>query len=278
MTNPYFIDGPALISFSGGRTSGFMLHEILKAHDGKLPENIVVAFANTGKEREETLRFVHECGTRWNVDIAWLQWCSGADFELVGFNSAARKGEPFEELIKAKVSYLPNWQARFCTQHLKVQVLGAYAASLGFVTGQYADVIGLRYDEGHRILKGMENAEKYGRKCLYPLSKARVTKSDVLAFWKAQPFDLGLEPWEGNCDLCFLKGLPIRRRIIRDNPRAADWWVEQERLIDARFDNHHSYASLVEEVRRTPMLFDAMEEEEYDVECGLHCAPGEEDA
>jgi 3'-phosphoadenosine 5'-phosphosulfate sulfotransferase (PAPS reductase)/FAD synthetase len=72
--NPYLITGPALISFSGGRTSAYMLHEILKAHDGQLPPDVVVAFANTGKEREETLRFVHECGVRWNVKIRWVEW------------------------------------------------------------------------------------------------------------------------------------------------------------------------------------------------------------
>ena len=71
--SPYFIEGPALISFSGGRTSAFMLHGILQAYDGQLPEDVVVAFANTGKEREETLRFVHECGLVWGVPIHWVE-------------------------------------------------------------------------------------------------------------------------------------------------------------------------------------------------------------
>ena len=36
MTNPYQIEPPALISFSGGRTSGYMLRQILDAYDGRL--------------------------------------------------------------------------------------------------------------------------------------------------------------------------------------------------------------------------------------------------
>jgi 3'-phosphoadenosine 5'-phosphosulfate sulfotransferase (PAPS reductase)/FAD synthetase len=278
MTNPYLITGPALISFSGGRTSAFMLHEILRAHDGKLPDDVVVAFANTGKEREETLRFVHECGSRWGVKVHWLEWRRGKPgFEEVGFNSASRDGEPFAELVKAK-SYLPNWQARFCTQHLKVEVLNAFAHSLGMVGGEFVEVIGLRHDEGLRILKGMANAEKSGRRCLYPLSKAKVTKAHVMAFWSAQSFDLGLEAWEGNCDLCFLKGRGLRKRIIRDDPSLADWWAEQERLTGGAFDKRDRYAALVEEVRRSPELFDDTDIEEYDVECGLHCAPESEAA
>lgn len=275
--SPYLITGPALISFSGGRTSAFMLHKILRAHGGVLPDDLIVAFANTGKEREETLRFVHECGSRWGVKIHWLEWRRGKPcFDEVGFNSAARNGEPFAELVNGK-SYLPNWQARFCTQHLKIEVLNAFAQSLGFISGNYAEVIGLRFDEGMRILKGMENAEKYGRRCLYPLSRAKITKSHIMAFWRDQPFDLGLEPWEGNCDLCFLKGRGLRKRIIRDDPTRADWWAEQERLTGGFFDKRDRYADLVGEVRRSPELFDDPSEE-YDVECGLHCAPESEAA
>lgn len=285
MTSPYHIAGPALVSFSGGRTSAFMLHEILKEHDGQLPADVVVAFANTGKEREETLRFVHECGSRWGVRIIWLEWRdlgrqyarkdSGREesYEVVGFNSASRNGEPFAALVKGK-SYLPNWQARFCTQHLKIQVLNEYAQDIGFSAGHYSEVIGLRYDEGLRILKGLANAEKYGRRCVYPLSKAKVVKRDVMAFWAEQPFDLGLQPWEGNCDLCFLKGRAIRKRIIRDDPSRADWWAGLEDQTGGFFDKRDRYAALKEEVRRSPTLFeDEAELEEHDAECGLLCAP-----
>ena len=34
--HPYKIDGPAIISFSGGRTSGFMLRQIIDAHGGSI--------------------------------------------------------------------------------------------------------------------------------------------------------------------------------------------------------------------------------------------------
>lgn len=275
--NPYLIEGPALISFSGGRTSGFMLHEILNAFGGTLPSDVHVVFANTGKEREETLRFVYECGVRWNVRIRWVEWRDTPEgFEEVGFNSASRDGEPFAALI-AKKQRLPNWKERWCTQFLKVKPMTALAASMGLAPCTYREVVGLRYDEGHRIFKGIARSEKDGRQVIWPLSKGRVVKATVMDFWKAQPFDLGLEGYEGNCDFCFLKGRGIRKRIIRDNPASATWWADKEREQEGFFDRRDLVDELIAEVERTPSLFDEPLEE-YDVECGLYCPPEELEA
>lgn len=274
MTDPFKIEGPAQISFSGGRTSAYMLWRIIQAHGGTLPADITVAFANTGKEREETLRFVHDCETRWAVHIDWIQRTGdrvGA-LELVGYNSAARDGEPFQALIDKK-SRLPNWQERWCTQYLKVEPLQALALTHGYKVGEYTEVIGLRYDEGTRILRGMGNAEKYKRRVAYPLSKAKVVKADVMTFWAAQPFDLQLKPWEGNCDLCFMKGKGIRKRIIRDKPGSQKWWIDNEVKRGGFFDRRTSYAELANECRLSPDLFEPIEPEEYDTECGVSCAP-----
>ena len=71
--NPYVINEPAVISFSGGRTYAYMLYKILEAHGGTLPDHVKVCFANTGKEMPETLDFVRDCGEQWGVDIVWLE-------------------------------------------------------------------------------------------------------------------------------------------------------------------------------------------------------------
>lgn len=269
MSDRYRIRGPALVSFSGGRTSAYMLHEIVQAYGGRLPDDIVVTFANTGREREETLRFVHECGSRWGVQIHWLEWRLGAPgFEEVGFNSAARNGEPFAALIAHK-QRLPNWQERWCTEFLKVRPMFAFMRARGLEPGQYTETIGLRDDEGVRIFRGLERAASDGRRVAYPLAEDGVRKSDVLAFWRKQPFDLGLKQHEGNCDLCFLKGRSVRKAIIRDDVSRADWWLEQERTRNGSFDRRDCVSDLVAEVLSAPMFdFDS---EEHDVECGLTC-------
>lgn len=277
MSDPFLIDGPATISFSGGRTSALMLRRILDAHGGKLPDNIEVLFANTGKEREETLRFVHECGSRWGAPIRWIEYRRGKPgFEEVGFNSASRAGEPFAALVEGK-SALPNWQARWCTGYLKVGAMTAFLKAEGWTPGEYAEVIGLRADEMPRVAKMLGRNKTDGRRCLAPLWQAGVTKADVMAFWSAQDFDLQLKPGEGNCDLCFLKGRGLRKQLIRDNPGMADWWTEQERKTGAWFDRRDRYAGLAAEVADQPDMF-ADGDEDFDAECGLICVSSEDAA
>ena len=307
--NPYLITGPAVISFSGGRTSAYMLRQILDAHGGTLPDDVQVAFANTGKERPETLRFVYDVQTQWGVPVNWIEWRAkpkqaekraslaawlaendpegrfvhSDGFERVGFNSAARNGEPFAALIAMK-QRLPNWTERWCTEFLKVLPLFALAESFGWAAGTYQEVIGLRADEPMRVLRSYESAKfKWDRKTKqqvprvpprlvrFPLSLAKVEKADVMAFWRAQPFDLQLQPHEGNCDLCFMKGKVLRKRLIRDVPGIADWWNKQEIDRNKFFDRRDRVRSLIEEVRVSPEFFGETDDEEADAECGASC-------
>ena len=74
MINPYTLpDGDVQISFSGGRTSAYMLYHILEAN-GSLPDRVKISFANTGREMPETLDFVQECAQRWNIPIIWVEY------------------------------------------------------------------------------------------------------------------------------------------------------------------------------------------------------------
>jgi len=276
--DPFLITGPALISFSGGRTSAYMLWRILQAHGGALPTDVHVTFANTGKEREETLRFVHECGSRWGVKIRWLEWRARkgeveSRFDEVGFNSASRNGEPFAGLIEAK-SYLPNSVMRFCTDELKIKVMKHFMVSLGYE--RWTNVIGLRADEMHRVDKSRSRSEsgKERWRNKLPLADAGITNRMVRAFWAKQDFDLQLLPFEGNCDGCFLKARPKLWEVERTTPGTLQWWSDVEQRMGATFRSEYSYAELIRDVRRQPDLFagglfDA--DPDMDAECGTWC-------
>lgn len=231
--DPFAIQGPAAISFSGGRTSALMLWRILRALGGRLPPDVVALFANTGKEREETLRFVAECASRWGVEVHWLERRPGpGGVREVTFHTASRQGEPYAELIRER-AFLPNPVTRFCTTELKIRPIKAWMLEHGFT--YWTNVVGLRRDEPHRVanLRAAEGKERWDY--AFPLYDGQITKADVDAFWRAQPFDLGLNFWEGNCDLCFLKGQAKRRRVMYDRPDLVAWWVEQERAQGAKF-------------------------------------------
>ena len=232
MNDPFLIAGPAVISFSGGRTSAYMLHRILQAHGGTLPADVVVIFANTGREMPATLDFVRDCGAAWNVLIVWLEyrWQPGRHFyEVVNHNSASRVGEPFEAMLRGK-SMLPNPVMRFCTTELKVRTMSRYVRDT-LEWAHWSNIVGLRADEMSRVAKvTKEKPERWQVSC--PLAKDGIEQLDVLRFWRAQPFDLALiGPWEGNCDGCFLKSRASIARMMADHPKRMTWWQEAETMF-----------------------------------------------
>lgn len=223
--NPYLITEPTCISFSGGRTSAYMLYKVLEAHGGKLPDDAIVCFANTGKEEEATLQFVHDCSVKWNVPIHWIEYRNNeTGFSKVNFENASRAGEPFAEMLEKK-QYLPSPVMRFCTIELKIRTIHKYLKSLGWEHDENKDWVGIRADEQRRAAKIARDRT--------PLVTAGVTKQIIGQFWKEQTFDLGLPnmngvTMHGNCDLCYLKGAKQTLSLIAEKPERALWWAKME--------------------------------------------------
>src|SRR3990167_8785207 len=140
---PFYLEGPAVVSFSGGRTSGYMLYRVLDEHGGTLPSDAHVCFADTGREREETYEFIQECADRWNVAITWLAYGYPPSSHRRNFGE---EQTPFDLLI-ARKKYLPNPVMRFCTQDLKIRAARDFMRAKGF--DHWINVVGLRADEPH---------------------------------------------------------------------------------------------------------------------------------
>jgi len=224
------------MSFSGGRSSAYLLRLLLNAHGGTLPADCHVVFANTGKEDEATLRFVRDCGVHWGVPIVWVEYLPyGLGWRQVTFETASRNGEPFEALIR-KRNYLPNPVARFCTVELKILRVADYMRSLGHE--EFDVLVGLRADEPKRMakLRADPSGGTRGIERRAPLADLGVSRWDVGLYWQTAPFDLGLRndggtTPEGNCDLCFLKHSATVLSLIRQKPHKAVWWAAQEGSI-----------------------------------------------
>jgi len=271
MHDPFKITEPTCISFSGGRSSAYMLWRVLQANDG-LPGDAIVCFANTGKEDEATLRFVRRCADEWHIPITWVEFeDTEIGFRTVDFNTASRNGEPFEAIIR-KRNYLPNPVARFCTVALKITPEREFLKWLGWTDWQ--NMVGIRADEPRRVAKIRANPSggHAGPERIIPLADAGITKERVGAFWRVSNFDLELPnhngvTMHGNCDLCFLKGGAQILSLIEEKPSRAVWWAGMEGSIsNAKIENggrfrsdRPSYAQMAQFAAEQRSLFDADE-------------------
>jgi len=218
-----------LISFSGGRTSAFMTKWCIDNLSDEY--DIIVVYANTGKEREETLDFIEKCDKYFGFNCIWIEAITnptnrqGVKAKVVNFKTASRNGEPFEDMIKKHG--MPNVKSPHCTRELKSYAIKAYARSIGW-KGYYT-AIGIRIDEIDRV-----SPDHKKKKFIYPLvSHIETTKNDINKFWKDQPFDLELKTYEGNCDLCFKKSFRKLMTITKETPNTVRWWRKMEKKYSA---------------------------------------------
>lgn len=216
-------EGNITVSFSGGRTSAYMAYLFKKNYPDR---EFLFVFANTGKEREETLDFVDRCDREFGMNLVWVEadianvMGEGTRHKIIDFNTASRNGQPFESMIRKYG--IPNVQRGYCTRELKANAMDSYRKSI--FNDKYWTAIGIRMDEFDRMSeKAAENRLFYPLVSMWP-----TTKADVNSFWSRMPFDLKLKPYEGNCDLCFKKSDRKLIQILQDDPSRADWWNEME--------------------------------------------------
>jgi 3'-phosphoadenosine 5'-phosphosulfate sulfotransferase (PAPS reductase)/FAD synthetase len=253
-----------------------MLYQVLQAHGGKMPDDGIVCFANTGKEEEATLKFVNDCSVNWGVKIHWIEYQDHEEpehrYKIVSYETASRNGEPFEAIIR-KRQYLPNPVTRFCTSELKIRTMACFLKHSGLFNSctkselENASWIGLRFDEGRR-------AAKIADKRRIPLFTAKVSVQDISNFWDKQPFNLELPTYKGrtlagNCDLCFLKPANQVATLIAEKPERAIWWANMEALALALASkpsgatfrkDRPGYASMMQFASEQLTVFDDNEE------------------
>lgn len=229
-----------LISFSGGRTSAYMLNYIINDEKYKEKYDFIVVFANTGKEHEGTLEFVRDCEINFGIDIIWIEarhldnngkpfskkgW--GVKFDIVDFKTASRNGEPFEQMLS--VLGIPCSSAPFCSDQLKRKPIEMYLKNIGWKG--YYKAIGIRCDEIDRM-----NPNFKKKKIVYPLIKDHpITKNQIIEWWGNNFFDLKIPFNLGNCDICWKKSFKVLIQNTKDFPQRFDWW---EKMI-----NKHSNKS-----------------------------------
>ena len=211
-----------VISFSGGRTSGYMTKWLLE-NIAPLYDETIVTFAYTGQEHPATLDFVNACDTIFGFNTVWLEAVvhhgqrKGNTARVVTYETASRNGEPFEQAIKKHG--IPNMTFPTCTRELKTTPMTNYLRSIGWASGDYVTAIGIRSDETRRVRKDQCEAN-----IIYPLVDMHpVDKQDVLDWWSNQIFDLQIAEHHGNCTWCWKKSINKHMHVIHENPTAFDF-------------------------------------------------------
>lgn len=189
------------ISFSGGKTSAFMTLKLLNSPlIARFFSDIEVLFANTGQEHEETLKFINEFSIYYNIKVTWIEsdLQSAKGWKVVDFLSADRTGSPFYSMCEK--FGIPNQTGPFCTRELKLVPMTKYLRSIGWKSGTYVTAIGIRFDELDRISKNALTSDFW-----YPLIDIKITKKDILEFFKISAIKLNIPEHLGNCVWCWKK-------------------------------------------------------------------------
>ena len=218
------------ISFSGGKTSAYMTKMLL---DRFRPENreLLVVFANTGQEHEETLKFVDRCDKAFGFNVVWLEAVVthearvGVGYKIVSFDTAARKGEPFEEVTKKYG--IVNRMYKHCTGRLKTEPMAAFCRGIGWGrVGDYSTAIGIRADEMDRVsLSGLKNKGFF-----YPLVDMGITKEDIRLWWLKQSFNLNIPEHLSNCTWCWKKSNRKLLTLCNTHPEIFNFPARMEKL------------------------------------------------
>ena len=231
------------ISFSGGRSSAVMLWLCLQKY--RDTHDILITFANTGCEHEETLRFVDAVDRNFaDGKVVWIEAVIGPEgvgvrAKVVNYETAARNGQPFEAAIQKHGVF--NYAHRQCTSRLKEEPMLAYRRHFGWKPGTYDTAIGIRADELDR-----RSAKTQEKRFVYPLIDEGYTKRDVNRFMSQFDWDLKL-PGEhyGNCVWCWKKSLRKLATVAKHTPEVFDFPA----LMEERYG--HIQKGGVQQHRRT---------------------------
>lgn len=221
-----------VISFSGGRTSAYLVHLF------KSDPNAHFVFMDTGAEHPATYQFIQEVVKYWGIDLICLrvvinpQLGKGGDYRILGLDELEQDLQPWKDML-AKYG-APAYDMAYCTGRMKTEPFKKYCTEK-FGKGNYQTWIGIRSDEPKRLpievlkLLGLpvhQNAVKRKPQMNYLAEISDFDKQDILNWWKKQPFDLSIPEHLGNCVFCIKKSLKKIALAEKDEAQMAIKWID----------------------------------------------------
>jgi hypothetical protein len=210
-----------VVSFSGGRTSAYLVWLMKDKAD--------FVFMDTGAEHPKTYEFIRDIVKHWNIKLTCLQG---------DFNQPLGEGHSYNVVLVDDLKHnpvngvygqmmrkygVPTISSAWCTNRMKEETFNKYCNGT-YGKGNYVTWLGMRIDEPKRLHIGKNQRLRY----LAEISDFE--KSDILQWWKKQPFDLQIDEHLGNCVFCFKKMSAKVALAERDEPELFKEWL---RAIDS---------------------------------------------
>lgn len=234
-----------IVSFSGGRTSAFLVHLMEKRRQAG--ENVHYVFMDTGGEHPKTYEFVRNVARVWGIPLVCLRVIpdpekgKASTYEVVSIDDIGPDYVPWFRMVSKYGA--PYNKGPFCTDRMKTVPFTKYCQE-HFGKGNYQTWLGMRVDEPKRVRvrKGFS----------YLADISDFDKQDILEWWKAQPFDLDIPEHLGNCVFCIKKNTFKLALAIKDDPDSRDKFMDmlcgatwQQTKHPIMYRGNHSFKSLI---------------------------------
>ena len=205
-----------VVSFSGGRTSAYLVHLMEQKRKAGEIDNVHYVFMDTGAEHPKTYEFIRNCVKHFDIDLVCLRALVnqekgiGVTYREVSLDECKPDLQPWRDFTKKYG--VPYVHGAFCTSRMKTDPYDKWCKEK-FGKGNYQSWLGIRIDEGRRI-RERENIR-------YLAEISLMDKAGIIGWWSEQSFDLGLDEWLGNCVFCLKKGANKIALAARAEPEMA---------------------------------------------------------
>jgi len=201
-----------IVSFSGGRTSAYLVYVIEGMRQRGEIDNVHYVFMDTGAEHPKTYEFIKNVVNHFKIDLVCIRakinpkHGVGTTYQIVDEIGCDMK--PWKDFVNKYGT--PYSHIAHCTARLKTD---PYEKWIKENFKEYTTWLGIRADEPQRLRK-RPNVK-------YLADVSDYEKEDILEFWRSMPFDLNLSEWLGNCVFCVKKGTNKIALAAMDEPEMA---------------------------------------------------------
>lgn len=139
-----------IVSFSGGRTSAYLVHLMEKRR--KQGEDVRYVFMDTGAEHPGTYQFIREVVKNWGIELICLrvdvnpELGKGNSYKVLSIDDIGPDLQPWVDITKKYGT--PYFGGAFCTRTMKIEVCNNFCKD-NF--DNHVSWLGMRIDEPARI-------------------------------------------------------------------------------------------------------------------------------